>query len=104
MFRDYYPSPHTGPPLRAKDVKNWMGVRGDESRLVRCKFCGWICDPKRVTQMRDGSPVGKGVDYGTQQSGTLTYRNGKTETIYYYEIEHTGGCPNCKSYLYAGGK
>jgi ribosomal protein S27E len=81
-----------------------MGTKGDESRLVRCKFCGFICDPDRDLQLKDGSFAGKGIDYGSQQSATITYRNGKTETIYYYEPTTNFGCPFCASGLYGGGK
>ena len=105
MFQNIYPSPHTGPRLRAKDVKDWMGVKGDESRLVRCRFCGWICDPDRDQEARDGSFIGKGIDYGSQQTSTLTLNKGRTtETIYYYEVEVNSGCPSCGSMLYRGGK
>ena len=105
MFIPLYPSPHTGPSLRAKDVKNWMGVKGDESRLVRCKFCGFICDPDKDSEARDGSFVGKGIDYGSQQSSTLTVNKGRTtETIYYYEPSINSGCPFCGSLLFRGGK
>lgn len=100
MFRPIYPTPHTGSRLRAKDVKDWHGVKGDESRLVRCRHCGWICDPDRDQQIRDGSFAGKGIDYGAQQSATITYPSGKTETIYYYDRSTNGGCPNCGSFLY----
>jgi hypothetical protein len=105
MFRRIYPQPHTGPRLRARDVKNWFGVKGDETRLVRCKFCGFICDPDRDSEARDGSFVGKGISYGSQQTSTLTLNKGRTtETIQYYEPEMVGGCPNCGSFLYRGGK
>jgi len=105
MFKRIYPQPHTGPHLKAKDVKNWMGVKGDETRLVRCRFCGWICDPNTDQEARDGSFVGRGVDYGSQKSSTLTLNKGRTEeTINYYEPTNVGGCPNCGSYLYRGGK
>jgi len=105
MFRKLYPSPRTGPGLKAHNVKDWFGVKGDESRLVRCRFCGWICDPRRDQESRDGSFVGKGIDYGSQKSSTLTVNKGRTtETIYYYEPLVVGGCPQCGSYLWRGGK
>ena len=104
MFRPIYPLPHTGAKLKAHDMRNWFGIKGDESRLVRCKFCGWICDPDKDMRLKDGSFAGKGVDYGSQQSATITYPSGKTETNYYYEPEMVGGCPNCGSFLYDGGK
>lgn len=99
MFKRLYPSPHTGAPLRATDQKDWLGIKGDETRLRRCKFCGFICDPDRDIQMKDGSWAGKGISYGTQQSTTYTVA-GKSVTDYYYEIEVTGGCPMCGSFLY----
>lgn len=105
MFQRLYPKPHTGSKLRAKDVKDRMGIKGDESRLVRCRFCGWICDPDREQEAKNGSFVGKGIDYGSQQTSTLTLNKGRTtETIYYYEPEIVSGCPCCGSLLYRGGK
>ncbi len=103
MFKEIYPIPHTGAPLRAKDVKDWQGVKGDESRLVRCRFCGFICDPDRDMQMKDGNFAGKGVDHGSVQTSSDYKVGGKTITDeYYYTPEITGGCPGCGSYRYAG--
>lgn len=101
MFKDIYPQPHTGPPLRGKDKKDWMGVQGDESRLVRCRFCGFICDPNKVQELKDGSFAGKGVDYGSQQSTTMVL-GGRTVTVYYYNLQDLGGCPGCGSYRWRG--
>lgn len=97
MFRKIYPTPHSGRPLRSKDMKDWMGVKGDESRLKRCRFCGFICDPDRDMQIKDGSPAGKGISHGSQQSDTYTV-GGISVTDYYYEPEVTGGCPYCGSF------
>lgn len=99
MFKELYPSPHTGAPLRAHDLRDWMGVKGDESRLVRCRFCGFICDPDRDMQIKDGNFAGKGISYGTQQSGSYVV-GGVTVTDYYNEPEITGGCPFCGSFRY----
>ena len=63
VFKDIYPTPNTGAPLDAEDQKDWMGIKGDESRLVRCRKCGWICDPDRDMEQADGSFAGKGVDW-----------------------------------------
>lgn len=105
MFQDIYPQPHTGGPLRAKDKQDWlfwMGVRGDETRLVRCRFCGFICDPVRDLQVEKESYAGKGVDLGTQKSTTYVVGNGgKTVTDYYYEPDTACGCPGCGSLMYA---
>jgi hypothetical protein len=100
MFRDLYPSPHTGGTLRAKDKKDWRGVKGDESRLARCRFCGFICDRDRDLILRDGSFTGKGISYGSQSSATYTV-GGKSVTDYYYSPTATGGCPFCNSFRYA---
>jgi len=77
VFRDLYPSPHTGGPLKAKDKPDWMGVKGDESRLVRCRFCGFICDPDRDMQIKDGNFAGKGIDNGSRSSDTYRIPNTK---------------------------
>ena len=102
-FRDIYPTSHTGSPLRAKDVKDKFGIKGNESRLKRCKFCGFICDPDRDMRIKKGSFAGKGVELGTQQSATYTVGGSskKSVTDYYYEIEITGGCPSCGSFRWA---
>ena len=63
MFQKIYPTPHTGASLHAHDVKDWFGVKGDESRLTRCQFCSWICDPDRESEIKDGSFAGRGVSY-----------------------------------------
>jgi hypothetical protein len=96
-FPEIYPMPHTGPPLRAHDVKDWAGVKGDESRLKRCRFCGFICDPTRDMRVKDGSFAGKGISHGSQQSDTYTV-GGKSVTDYYYEPTVDAGCPFCGSY------
>ncbi len=94
-----YPSWHTGGPLRAKDKKDWRGVKGNESRLVRCRFCGFICDTERDLMLKDGSFAGRGVTFGSQQ--TISYSvGGKTVTDKYYVPTVQGGCPFCGSYLY----
>jgi len=99
--RPIYPTPHTGAPLRNKDKKDWFGVKGDESRRVRCVHCGFICDTDRDMQMKEGNFAGKGVSFGTQQSDTYVLK-GKSITDYYYQLTVNGGCPNCGSYKYAG--
>jgi hypothetical protein len=103
-FRNIYPTPHTGPPLRAKDVKDKYGIKGDESRLKRCKFCGFICDPDRDKRVKEGSFAEKGVDYGSQQTAsayTVGSGSRKSVTDYYYTPEITGGCPACGSFRWA---
>ena len=97
MYKEIYPTQHTGAPLRAVDQKDWFGQKGDESRLVRCRFCGWICDPDREMEIKDGSFAGKGVSFGTKQT-TSTYYVGsgrKAVTDTYYEPKISGGCPAC---------
>jgi hypothetical protein len=100
VFVDLYPTPHTGARLRATDKKDWMGVKGDESRFVRCRFCGWICDRDRDLIVKDGSFAGRGTAYGAQKSATYTV-GGVSVTDYYYEPSIQGGCPCCGSYRYA---
>jgi hypothetical protein len=102
-FVPIYPTPHTAGPLRGKDMPDWRGIKGDESRYVRCRFCGFPCDRDRDLIIRDGSFAGKGVSYGAQQSGTYTV-GGVSVTDYYYDAEAQGGCPNCHSFRYAEKK
>ena len=98
-FRELYPGPHTGGILRATDKKDWMGVKGDESRRVRCRFCGFIADRDRDMRLKDGSAAGKGVSLGSIGSNTYTLK-GKSITDYYYSPETVFGCPFCGSALY----
>lgn len=100
--RGLYPTPHTGAPLRGVDKKDFMGVKGNESRLVRCRFCGFICDTERDMQMKDGNFAGRGVSHGSQKTSSSYKIGNKSVTEYYYEPDVTGGCPCCGSYLYAG--
>ena len=105
MYREIYPQPHTGAPLRPKDQKDWFGQKGNESRLVRCRFCGWICDPDRETEIKDGSFAGKGVRHGTQKTTSTYYVGGGSKvavTDKYYQPKATGGCPCCGSFMWRG--
>lgn len=106
MFRRIYPTPHTGGALQAIDRKDWFGVKGDESRLVRCRFCGFICDPDRDLKVKDGSFAGKGVSFGSQQSASYTVpgRSGVSVTDYYYVPTAAGGCRFCGSFMYDSQK
>ncbi len=105
MYREIYPTPYTGASLEATDQKDWFGVKGDESRLVRCRFCGWICDPDRDTEIKDGSFAGKGVSLGSQKTTSTYYVGGaskKSVTDTYYQPKTVGGCSNCGSFMYRG--
>jgi len=98
-FREIYPTPHTGGALRQKDRKDWRGVKGDESRYVRCQFCGFICDRDRDLILKDGSYAGKGISYGSQQSASYAV-GGKSVTEYWNVPTTQGGCPFCGSFVY----
>lgn len=102
-FRDLYPTISAGKPLRAKDTPDKFGIKGNESRLKRCKFCGFICDPDRDMRIKKGSFAEKGVDYGTQQSATYTVGGsaGKSVTDQYYVPDITAGCPGCGSFRWS---
>lgn len=100
MFQPIYPSPYRGLPFKAHDMEDRLGIKGNESRRIKCRFCGFVNDPDERPLLRDGDFAGKGIDYGSRQSATITYPTGKTETNYYYEITVNGGCSFCGSLIY----
>lgn len=83
-------------------------TKDNESRLVRCQVCGFICDRERDVKVPEGSFAGTGVSYGEEKTagasvgdavvpaaGAVTSKPDK-----YYERTVSGGCPSCGSYLY----
>lgn len=81
-------------------------VKGNETRLIRCVHCGWVCDREREVRMQEDSWAGLGISY----SGPLTAapsplsdrRNSSGVQVpdTYYTRTVRGGCANCGSFLY----
>lgn len=83
-------------------------TKTNETRLVRCRHCGFICDTERDVRLNDGSWAGLGINQGTLlTAGTNTYDKvvpsagaGVSSADTYYNRAVGGGCPCCGSYLY----
>lgn len=43
-------------------------VKGNETRLVRCVNCGWVCDREREVRLPEESFARLGINYGSQLS------------------------------------
>lgn len=77
--------PSSNRPFRGIDKQDDGGTKGNESRFVRCKFCGSIND----TEIRP-----KGDGWG----GNITLNNsGATATTLYYPTVGGAGCWFCGS-------
>lgn len=82
-------------------------IKGNETRLVRCVHCGFICDRERDVRLPDDSWAGLGINYGAQlTAGTAVSDvrslsgNGAKSADKYYERTVSGGCPGCGSFTY----
>lgn len=82
--------------------------KGNETRLVRCVNCGWVCDRERDVRMPEESWAGLGINYGTQLTASSSplsdarslSGNGSQSPDKYYERTMGGGCPACGSFIY----
>ena len=80
-------------------------VKGNETRLVRCVHCGWVCDKERDVRAPEDSWAMLGINYGTAlTAGTAVSdvrdSNGALKADTYYERTMGGGCPCCGSFIY----
>lgn len=81
-------------------------VKGNETRLIRCLHCGFICDRERDARAPEDSWVFLGISYGSQLTAgnsPLSDRRDSTGAQVpdnYYERTVNGGCPSCGSPLY----
>ena len=66
----------------SKDIPDSQGEKGNESRWVTCRQCGWPCDPDLTS---DGT--GWGNDAKKLTTGTTRYEPDETNP----------GCPLCHS-------
>lgn len=83
-------------------------TKHNESRLVRCRVCGFICDTERDLRLKDGSWAGFGISQGVQKTAGTSIGDAKTPAAgsvsgtpdKYYDRTVRGGCPCCGTYLY----
>ena len=74
--------------FNGKDLPDYTGTKGNESRFVRCKFCGLIND----TELR---PRGDGW------GGNIKHEDsGATSTTLQYPVVGGAGCAFCGSSEY----
>ena len=82
MIRSVHPRQHR--KFKGIDKHDFGGTKGNESRFVRCQFCGTIND----TEIRS-----KGDGWGGNLTKTDT---GATATVLYYDVVGNG-CWFCGS-------
>lgn len=80
-------------------------VKGNETRLVRCVHCGFVCDRERDVRMPEDSWAGLGISYsGPKTAGTalsdVRDSNGVLKHDTYYTRTVRGGCPCCGSFMF----
>lgn len=85
---------------------NYSVVKGNETRLVRCVNCGFVCDTERDVKMPEDSWALLGVSYsgpktaGSALSDSRSMTTGALVPDKYYTRTVAGGCPSCASFLY----
>ena len=69
-FKDVHPTPTAGrdASVGGRDLRNSRGKRGDESRWIHCRQCGWDIDMQSTQR---GSPYGniKHIDISSYATG-----------------------------------
>jgi len=92
MFKDVHPTSTGGKKVfRGKDKQDRAGVKGNESRWVRCRHCGFAVDTER-------HPRGEQGVENSISSTTSSYTHPITgETLYYGDPTVSAGCPLCGS-------
>ena len=87
--QDVHPTSTAGGKFKGTDLPPYMDSDGRESKFVRCKQCGFICN-------RDVNPKGSGwgnVSIAEVLDLTDTAARADNPTV-------TGGCPFCGSSEY----
>lgn len=85
---------------------NYSVVKGNETRLVHCVHCGFICDRERDVRMPEDSWALLGISYSGPKnaaSSPLSDRRDSTGAQVpdvYYTRTVRGGCPSCGSFLF----
>lgn len=84
---------------------NYSVVKGNETRLVHCVNCGFICDRERDVRMPEDSWALLGISYsGPKTAGAalsdVRDANGVLKHDTYYTRTVSGGCPCCGSFLF----
>lgn len=81
-------------------------VKGNETRLIRCVNCGFVCDTERDVRIAQDNWAGLGISYsgpftaGIALSDTRNLTTGVLKRDTYYTRTVRGGCPSCGSFLY----
>ena len=77
--------PRRNTKFDGEDLPDYEGTKGDESRFVRCRYCGAIND----TEIRS-----RGDGWG----GNISKKDsGATATTLYYDVVGGAGCWACGS-------
>lgn len=108
MFKNVHPSPTGGKKtFRGKDKQDWAGVKGNESRWVYCRHCGFPIDTEQFPRGDEG--VENDISYTTSSytHPVVALKTGSSLTtwgsaVVYYVGDPTvhSGCPFCGSKNY----
>lgn len=93
MFKDVHPTQTGGnKPFRGKDKEDRSGVKGNESRWVYCRQCGFPVDTER-------HPRGERGQENDISFTTSSYTDSATglTTLYTGYPTVNSGCPLCGS-------
>ena len=103
MFKKNHPSPSGGRRVfKGKDLPDNKGVKGNESRWVFCRHCGFPVDTEVHPRGEWGDP--NSFTYTTAsythpvvslKAGSPTW--GSATTYYWGDPTGHGGCPFCHS-------
>lgn len=105
VFKDSLPFSHSY--SKAPGVSSAV-TKTNESRLCRCRVCGFICDRERDVRIKDGRFAGLGVKFSEQQTAGTSIGDSKAPASgsvsgtadRYYTRDVSGGCPCCGTYMY----
>ena len=82
-------------------------VKGNETRLVRCVNCGFVCDTERDARADEDSWMFLGVSLGTLKTAASSPLSDARDSVTgaqkpdtYYDRTVLGGCPCCGSPIY----
>jgi len=93
-FHDLHPSPTGGDQtFQGMDLPDAGGTKGNESRFVRCRWCGFICDLERDSLEDDLNELNG--NKATETSYTIS-----GVTHWYGNLSNVSGCPLCGSRNY----
>ena len=91
QFKNVHPTPSAGRSFRGVDIPPSGSNDGRESKYVRCKQCGFICNRDRIS-------IGSG--WGNETTTPITTIAGGTANA--VDPTVTAGCPFCGSSEFEG--